>query len=237
MAPRRPGASVAVDVVALGLVEGDLHVLLAERAEPPYQGFWTLLGELKQPGTPLDIQARVLVEQPAAGNVRFLEQLKTFDRPEQREGSGAVIVPGRDPRGDVVSVAYLALLAPHAGGPQRLIGDQPASWHRVRNLPENVGFDHRTIIDYAVRRLRGKIRYSSIAFALLRDEFTLPELHRIYEQILGRTLHRANFQRDLLRADVVEPVGERQGSRGRPAHLYRFRHRSFGLLEEPEGFD
>lgn len=225
---------MAVDVAALGLIEGDLHVLMSRRSKPPYQGFWALPGALKQPGVALDVQARELIGCPAVGQIRFLEQLKTFDRPEQRDGSGAVSVPGRDPRGDVVSVAHLALVTPGVRGPQ---APDETSWHRARNLPEDVAFDHRAIIDYAVRRLRGKIRYSSIAFALLPDEFTLPELHRLYEQILGRTLHRGNFQRDVLRAGAVEPVGERHGSRGRPAHLYRFRNRSFGLLEEPEGFE
>ncbi len=233
MAIKRSPIAVAVDVAALALIEGDLHVLMRLRSEPPYQGFWTLPGKLKQPGVPLDVQARELIEHEAVGQIKFLEQLKTFDLPEQRDASGEITVPGRDPRGDVVSVAHLGVVTPRVL-PSR--GPDETSWHRVRNLPENVGFDHRAIIDYAVRRLRGKIRYTSIGFALLPDEFTLPELHRLYEQILGRTLHRGNFQRGVLRAGVVEAVGERQGGRGRPAHLYRFRNRSFGLLEQPQGF-
>src|SRR5258708_21651368 len=225
---------VAVDVATLCIPDGDFRVLMARRAATPYQGFWTLPGERKRPGVALDAEARELLERATAGHVRYIEQLKTFDRPEQRDAGGVISVPGRDPRGDVVSVAYLGLVEPVDLRPEA--AGEP-TWHPIRSLPEDIGFDHRTIIDYAVRRLRGKIRYSSVAFALLHEEFTLPDLHRLYEQILGRTLHRGNFQRDVLRSGVVEPIGERHGGRGRPAHVYRFRNRSFGLLEEPEGFE
>lgn len=226
--------SVALDVATLCLLDGDLRVLMARRPAPPYQDFWTLPGERKRPGVALDKQASELLATAIAGDLRHIEQLRTFDRPEQRDAAGVVSVPGRDPRGDVISVAYLVLVEARDLRPEA-VGD--FVWHPIRNLPADIGFDHRAIIDSAVRRLRGKIRYSSVAFALLPEEFTLPELHRLYEQILGRTLHRGNFQRDVLKSAVVEPIGERQGGRGRPANLYRFRNRSFGLLEEPEGFE
>jgi 8-oxo-dGTP diphosphatase len=225
---------VALDLVLLSPRAGDLHVLMELRTAAPYSGFWALPGRFRRAGTALDEQARELLEQVAAADgCSFLEQLKTFGRPERRDGRGTVVVPGRDPRGDVVSVAYLAL-APGGGGGAV---EYPLSWKPVRSLPEEVAFDHRAIIDAAVRRLRGKIRYSSIAFALMPEEFTLSELHRMYEQILGRSLHRANFQRDVVRSGVVELTGERNQGRGRPAHLYRFRDQAFGLLEEPEGFE
>lgn len=223
---------VALDLVVFSLAEGELSVLLKRRERPPYEGFWALPGESKRPGIGLDDQAcELLREITGIGEPGFVEQLKTFDRPEQRDAEGTVTVPGRDPRGDVVSVAYLALVP--AGRCQA----RP-QWRPTRSLPEQIAFDHRGMIDCAVRRLRGKIRYSSIAFALLPEEFTLPELHRVYEQILGRSLHRANFQRDVLRSGVVELTGERnRGRAGRPAHLYRFRNQRFGLLEEPEAFE
>jgi 8-oxo-dGTP diphosphatase len=226
---------VALDLVVLSLQDGELHVLMEHRAQAPYAGFWALPEEFKRPGRALDEQARDLLRRIAArGECSFLEQLKTFDRPEQRDAQGRVTVPGRDPRGDVISVAYLGLVPADRCLPAP---DAALAWKPVRALPEEVGFDHRAIIDAAVRRLRGKIRYSSVAFALLPEEFTLSQLHRVYEQILGRSLHRANFQRDVLRSNVVELTGERNQGRGRPAHLFRFRHRPFGLLEEPEGFE
>lgn len=223
---------VALDLVVLSLAAGELSVLVKRRERPPYEGFWALPGAMKRPGTGLDDQACELLRSAAGIAGRsFVEQLKTFDRPERRAADGTVTVPGRDPRGDVISVAYLALVP---AGRARAQGE----WRPVRSLPEEIAFDHRAMIDAAVRRLRGKIRYSSIAFALLPEKFSLPELHRVYEQILGRSLHRANFQRDVVRAGVVELTGERnRGRSGRPAHLYRFRNQPFGLLEEPEGFE
>ncbi len=112
-----------------------------------------------------------------------------------------VLVPGRDPRGDVISVAYIAVVPADRVRPE--FGGE-LGWQPIRRLPVEVAFDHREIIDYALRRLRSKLGYSSLGFELLPEEFTIPELQAMYEQVLGISLNRGNFWRRVLDAGVIE---------------------------------
>jgi 8-oxo-dGTP diphosphatase len=147
--------------------------------------------------------------------------------------SGDISTPGRDPRGEIISVAYMAVVG--ADQVRNEYGGD-LGWQAVRRLPGGVAFDHREILDYAVRRLQSKLGYSSLGFELLAEEFTLPELQHVYEAVLGVALNRGNFRRKVLEAGVVEDTGKTRPARGKPAHLYRFRRRTFGLFETPDGF-
>jgi 8-oxo-dGTP diphosphatase len=223
---------VAVDLVVFGLVEGELSVLMGGRPHAPYEGFWALPGEFRRPGQSVDELAREVLERTTGVERAWVEQLATFDRPVV-VGERGVVTPGRDPRGEVLSVAYMAVV-----GADRLGGDYGGDlgWRVVRRLPGRVAFDHREILDYAVRRLQSKLGYSSLGFELLAEEFTLPELQHVYEAVLGVALNRGNFRRKVLEAGVVEDTGRTRPARGKPAHLYRFRRRAFGLFETPDGF-
>jgi len=222
---------VSVDLAVFTLVGRELSVLLRERTASPYPGFWALPGELRSPGYSLDAQARALQATVTGIEGGWIEQLKTFHRPEQVDVHGRVIVPGRDPRGDVLSVAYIAIvpaaLAKEEGGQE---------WHPVRRLPVEMAFDHREIVDYAVRRLRSKVGYSSIGFQLLPDEFTISELQHVYEAVLGLSINRGNFWRRVVDRGVIEPTGKERSVRGKRAYLFRFTQQAFGLREEPDGF-
>jgi 8-oxo-dGTP diphosphatase len=224
---------VAVDLVVFSLVDGELCVLLGERPRPPYGGYAALPGALRDPGASVDDLARELLSRTTGVDRLWIEQLRTFDRPERRAEDGAVLVPGRDPRGDVLSVAYIAVVA--ADRVRAEFGGS-LSWRPVRRLPEALAFDHREIVDYAIRRLRSKLGYSSLGFEFLPEEFTIPELRRVYEQVLGVALNRGNFWRRVLDAGVIEEAGGTRPARGRPATLYRFTRRAFGLLEEPDEY-
>lgn len=224
---------VSVDLALFTLCGAELSVLLTRREEPPYPGFWALPGELSRPGLSVDTQARLLADRLTGVPDIWLEQLKTFDRPEQRGPDGAITVPGRDPRGNVLAVAYIAIVAGGQLGPE---AGPRVEWHPVRRLPAEVAFDHREVVDYAVRRLRSKIGYSSIGFQLLPEEFTISELQRVYEAVLGLSINRGNFWRKVVDRRVIEPTGKQRRVRGRPAYLFRFRHQPFGLQEEPDGF-
>jgi 8-oxo-dGTP diphosphatase len=224
---------VAVDLVVFGLVEGELSVLMGWRPHAPYKGFWALPGEFRHSGQPVDELAREVLERTTGVERAWMEQLATFDRPPVIGESGDVSTPGRDPRGEIVSVTYMAVV-----GADRVREDYGGDlgWQAVRRLPGRVAFDHREILDYAVRRLQSKLGYSSLGFELLAEEFTLPELQRVYEAVLGVALNRGNFRRKVLEAGVVEDTGKTRPARGKPAHLYRFRRRAFGLFETPDGF-
>jgi 8-oxo-dGTP diphosphatase len=141
----------------------------------------------------------------------YLEQLYTFGSPE------------RDPRTRVISVAYFALIRAEQ---QRIRVSDEASevkWFPINDLPQPLAFDHDNIMHYAIERLRSKLEYTTLAFQLLPEVFTLPELKQTYEQILGGgELDRGNFYRKIKEAGVLEAVGRQRESGGRPAALYRF---------------
>ncbi|MDP9378686.1 MAG: NUDIX hydrolase [Chloroflexota bacterium] len=224
---------VAIDLVVFSLAGGELCVLLGRRPRPPYPRFHALPGEFRKPGVSVDDHARDLLMRTTGLERAWVEQLRTFDRPERRDEDGALLVPGRDPRGDVVSVAYLAVVS--ADNVTTNFGGN-LGWQSVRRLPQEIAFDHREITDYAVRRLRSKLGYSSLGFELLPEELTIPELQAMYEQVLGISLNRGNFWRRVLDAGVIEETERTRPARGRPAKLYRFTGRAFGLFEAPDEY-
>ncbi|MFE4977658.1 NUDIX domain-containing protein [Kitasatospora sp. NPDC056651] len=237
--------AVTVDVVALTLREGSLHVLLVERGAPPHQGCWALPGGFLRAGEEgLDeAAARELAEETGlhgASEARLcrlhLEQLGTYGAPE------------RDPRMHVVSVAYLAF-APDLPDPQAGTDAAAAVWHPVSDLdlrphgrsraagapadthgggvggstgpgPLTLAFDHARILADGLDRVRAKFEYSPLATAFLPYDFTIPDLRAVYEAVWDEKLHPGNFHRKVLSVPgFVESTGtttERGGARGGP---------------------
>lgn len=216
---------VAVDVVPIGLREGALHVLLVRRPYPPFERSWALPGTFSRPDETLeDSPHRALRDKTGVRDVH-LEQLATYDQP------GRPGVPGRDPRGRVVSVAFLALLPPSA---LAMVRDDPdVALFDVGKVPTPMAFDHGRMLRDAIERLRAKARYAPMAFLLLPEEFTVPDLQEAYEALLGEELDERNFRRDLNNAGVIEATGgTRSDGPGRPATLYRYSRGSFAVDAE-----
>lgn len=204
---------VAVDVVPFTVREADLTVLLWRRPYPPFAGQWALPGTFSRQDETLDESPRRALADKAGVERAHLEQLATYDLPARGDA------PGRDPRGRVVSVAYLALLRP-ADVPDS--GDRAVAWWTLPDLPAPLAFDHARILADAVARLQAKTRYAGLALELLPEEFTLPEVQAVYEAVLGERLDVRNFRRDLHAAGVIEETGRtRAEGPGRPARLYR----------------
>lgn len=205
--------AVSVDVVifSLFMAEQDLRVLLVQRGAPPFEGMWALPGGFVQADESLAAAAaRELEEETGVASV-YMEQLFTFGDPV------------RDPRLRVITVAHFALVPYDAIKPRAGSDAQATSWFSVFALPP-LAFDHREIIDYALQRLRYKLEYTAVGFNLLPDEFTLSELQRAYEVILGEHLDKRNFRRKILSADILAETGRRtHDGEGRPAMLYRYR--------------
>jgi 8-oxo-dGTP diphosphatase len=203
--------SVTVDVVIFSLAGEDLKVLLIRRGGRPFAGMWAIPGGFIQMDESLeDAAARELEEETGVTNV-YMEQLYTFGDPH------------RDPRTRVITVAYFALV-PY-GSIQHRAGDDAAetAWFSVLKLPE-LAFDHTEILDYALTRLRYKLEYTSVGFELLPDVFTLSELQRAYEIILGESLDKRNFRRKILSAEILEETGKKKkDGEGRPAKLYQYK--------------
>ena len=214
-----PRPSLTVDCIIFGLDESDLlKVLLIQRGRPPFQHSWALPGGFVQMEEDLQSAAlRELEEETGLTNI-FIEQLYTFGRKD------------RDPRGRVVSVAYYALvnLVNH---PVKAASDaEGVKWFDIKALPE-LAFDHAEIVEKAIQRLRAKVRYQPIGFELLPREFTLSQLQKLYETILGiGKLNKRNFRTRILKMNVLKNVGRQKGVAHRPAKLYTFDQEKYNEL-------
>ncbi len=217
-----PRPALTVDCVIFGLDESlDLKVLLIQRAQTPFEGQWALPGGFVEMEETLEAAAlRELHEETGMEEV-FIEQLFTFGAPD------------RDPRGRVISVAYFALvnLQDH-----RVKADSDArhvAWFSLDSLPP-LAFDHADILRTAVARLRAKVRYQPIGFELLPDRFTLSQLQKLYETILGvdEPLNKRNFRTRILKMGVLREVGRQEGVPHRPARLYTFDKERYDALVE-----
>ena len=162
---------------------------------------------------------RELTEETGLAAAEFLEQLYTF---------GTL---GRDPRTRVISVAYYALLPELNLTPVAGTDAAAAQWWPIDALP-GLAFDHEVILAKALERLRAKLGYTSVTYALLAQEFTLTELQTIYEIILGREIDKRNFRKKMLAIDLLEGLDkQRRGGAHRPAQLFRFTKREPVFLD------
>lgn len=219
-----PRPALAVDCVVFGLRESSLVVLLIERGIEPFKGSWALPGGFVRVDETLDRAAERELSEEAGVRVTYLEQLRTF---------GDL---GRDPRERVVSVAYFALVNPAGHQLAASTDARRAAWFAVDALPE-LAFDHAQVLQEALERLRSKIRYRPIGFGLLPEAFTLTELQRAYEIILGRKLDKRNFRKRVLGLGFLRDTAEKlRNVRQRPAQLYSFDRDAYDRLAS-EGFD
>jgi 8-oxo-dGTP diphosphatase len=203
--------AVTVDVVIFTLQERELHVLLVKRKHWPFEGRWAIPGGFIKLDESLEQAARRELEEETGIHDIYLEQLYTFGNPR------------RDPRARVISVAYFALV--RADMQTLRVSDESTDvrWFPVRRLPGPLAFDHDHVLATALDRLRSKLEYTTLAFQLLPEVFSILELKHIYEQILGQVVDKGNFYRKIKDANILEDTGMRREGRGRPTTLYRFR--------------
>lgn len=202
-------AVLATDVVCFRIIDKQLSVLLGKISNvPSFVGKWGLIGGLILPTETAGESVERHLSQKAGIKNLYKEQLYTF--------SGI----DRDPRGRVVTVAYMAL---SGEDPQDLSQARiETKWLPVADLPR-LGYDHNEIVAYAVERLRSKISYTNIAQHLLPEEFTLSELQGVYEIVLGEGLDKRNFRKKILAGDLLTDTKRtRKIGIMRPAALYSF---------------
>jgi 8-oxo-dGTP diphosphatase len=209
-APDSTPVICTVDVVLLTLQDDALKVVLLKRSSEPFRGALALPGGYIHPQedqTAWDAAARVLKDK-AGIQSPYLEQLATY--------SGA----DRDPRGWSVSIVYCALV------PHELVPTDQADLVLlpVGQLPR-LPFDHQSIIDQAVARLRSKSQYSSLPVYLCGERMTLPQLQSVYETVLGEPINKVSFRRKMEELDMLRAVeGELEtGAAHRPAQVYELR--------------
>jgi 8-oxo-dGTP diphosphatase len=195
--------------VVLSVRAGRLECLLWRRGAAPFEGRWSLpcgpLGTGERLGTSA---SRHLATKVDITGIAHMEQLETRSD------------PARDPRERVLATAYLALVA--ADTDPRVPAD--TAWHPVDSLPD-CAFDHESIVGSARERLRAKLSYTNIGFALAPPAFTIAQLRDIYAASLGHPVSATNLQRILTRRQVIQPTAATArpaAAGGRPAALYSF---------------
>jgi ADP-ribose pyrophosphatase YjhB (NUDIX family) len=199
--------------------EKRLHCLLWRRAKPPFEGDWAL------PGGPLGPEellgsslSRHLATKVDLTDIAYLEQLETRSDVD------------RDPRERTIATAYVALVS----SPLNPSVPSDTTWFEVDDLP-STAFDHASIIQSARERLRAKLTYTNVGYALAPETFSIAELRSIYAACLGHDVSATNLQRVLQRRHIIEAtsvVATPSASGGRPAALYRFTERTL-LVTDP----
>lgn len=211
-----PPFAVTVDVVILTMVDGVLQVLLVRRGQAPFEGMWAVPGGFKLPAETLDEAAtRELVEETGVDAASLLTQF------------GAYGDPGRDPRMNVVTVGYLAVLR-DVGAVVAGSDAADAALHPIAEVLDGrveLAFDHPRIVRDAVERVRVELEVTGVATAFVGPTFTLAELRAVYEAVWGVRLDGANFRRSVVsEGEWVIPTGRRArpgAAGGKPAELFR----------------
>ncbi|SFE30485.1 NUDIX hydrolase [Blastococcus tunisiensis] len=216
--PDRPAYPHHALAAVLQVRTARVHVMLWRRANEPFAGTWALPGGPLLPDERLGTSiARQLASKVEVHQLAHLEQLETRSDPD------------RDPRGRTVATAYLGLVPSHL---DPLLPEDTA-WHPVDALPATA-FDHGSIVGSALARLRAKLSYTNVGFALAPPAFTIADLREIYVAAIGYDVTPTNLQRVLLRRGVLEATGELSApgrSGGRPAMLYRFASASLEVTD------
>ena len=204
----------SVDMSIFTIIDEALHVLLVKRGQYPAKGKWALPGgfiDLKRDKT-LDDTARRKLKEKTGVETPYLEQVETF-------GSAK-----RDPRGWSVTVAYFALISHESVCLEAIDKSSDlVHWVPVEEVVDSykLAFDHMNVLEKCRERLRGKVQYTSIPVNLLEETFTLTELQKTFEIVLGKDVEKKSFRRRMLDADILEETGEMKTGSNRPAKLYR----------------
>ncbi|MDN5205513.1 NUDIX domain-containing protein [Fulvivirgaceae bacterium BMA10] len=213
---------LTVDAVVFGYESiPKISVLLVKRKYDPFQGSWAIPGGFVEDGESLeDAVSRELKEETGV-EIGYLEQLYTFGNLD------------RDPRERIVSVAYFGLVRPDTYKISAASDAQEVSWFDINNLPK-LAFDHREILDTAIKRLRAKITYEPIGFELLDERFPFSDLENLYTTLLGREIDRRNFRKKIMGFGMLDELDQKVSKgAGRPANLFQFnKQRYFQLKEE-----
>jgi len=203
-----PKPSVTVDIILFTVKKNDLKVLLVKRDIEPFKDMWAIPGGFVRIHESLeDAAKRELLEETNVKDV-YLEQLYSFGDPK------------RDPRTRVITVAYFALVNSKKFKLKASTDVKDAKWFSMYDLPK-LAFDHQKIIEYALKRLRWKLEYTTVVFSLLPERFTLTQLQKIYEIIFHKELDKRNFRKKIKALGIVKETSEYQEDvTHRPAKLY-----------------
>ncbi|HEU0124840.1 NUDIX hydrolase [Flavobacterium sp.] len=216
--------AITIDCVIFGFDKGSLEVLLVQHGEGISKGKWGLPGGWIYKKESTDAAAhRLLNELTGLDNI-YLEQLKAFGDPD------------RFPLRRVITIGYYALVKREDYNIKAGFTASDAKWYKIDNIP-NLIYDHNEILDYSLKHLRNRVRQTPIGFNLLPEKFTLLQLMRLYEEILGIEMDKPNFRRKILHMKLLVALDEKQQDVShRAAQLYKFDPEIYEKLTE-KGFN
>jgi len=200
--------AVATDLVVFAFDGNALRLLIARRAKEPFAGHWALPGGFLEHDETLEACARRELREETGVELRRLDQLAAFS------------APGRDPRGDVVSVAFVALVRANQQAPAAGSDASDAAWHEVDALPK-LAFDHDQIVQAARQRLAQALYTTTAAFDLLPHSFTLAEAQTVFERVSGTPIDKRNFRGWVRKEGLLRETGGERRGHHRPAKLYQ----------------
>ncbi|WP_028787760.1 NUDIX hydrolase [Terrimonas ferruginea] len=223
------GIRVAVDAIVFGYSRQDgVSVLLVQRKYEPYKNSWALPGGFVLEKESLEEAVKRELSEETGIRVQYLEQLYSFGD------------PGRDPRQRIISIAYWGLVKTSQFAQLRASTDaQNAAWFNIKSLPP-LAFDHRTIVQTGIERLRSKIRYQPVGFELLDRKFPFAELEQLYTVLLDRPIDRRNFSKKIMALGILDETDEvaKSEGKGRPGKLFQFNKKRYqALLKEGISFE
>ncbi len=218
-----PVASLTVDCVIFGFDGKKMEILLIRRGSEPEAGKWALPGGFMEKEETLDDAATRVLSLLTGMNNIYMEQFHTF---------GSL---NRHPLGRVITVAYYALVDSTNYNLQPSWHASETQWFDISEIPK-LGFDHKEIVNTALKTLKKEIAIRPIGFELLPNKFTLTDLQNLYEVILGESLDRRNFRRKLKAMDILIELDEMRPGAHIGATLYKFNKKQYNSLVA-EGFD
>lgn len=215
---------IAIDCIIFGFDNEELKLLCIKRIFEPAINQWSLIGSFIKKNESLDDAAKRILYKLTGLKDVYLKQLHAH---------GDL---NRDPGARVISISYFALINIQEHNHQ-LVEEYGAEWISVSELPELV-FDHSTMVNMALKRLRKDARTKPLGFELLPEKFTLPRLHKLYEAIYQKKIDNRNFRKSILSFGVLEKLEEKEkGSSKKGAHLYRFNVEKYNqYIEEGSSF-
>lgn len=210
--------SVTVDVVVFTIKYNDLKILLIKRKIKPFKDMWAIPGGFVRIEEPLEKAARRELEEETGVKDLYLEQLYTFGDPK------------RDPRGRVITVSYFSLINSDQINLRASTDVSEAKWFPISKLP-SLAFDHRKILNYSLKRLRWKFEYTTVAFSMLSEKFTLGELQNLYEMVFKKKFDKRNFAKKILYLDLLKKEGIKRNVSHRPPMLYSLKANIGEIIE------
>jgi len=210
--------SVTVDTIIFTIENNRLKILLVKRNLNPYKGKWALPGGFVRIDEPLEDAAKRELEEETSVKDVYLEQLYSFGEPK------------RDPRGRVITVAYMALINSESIKLKASTDVSDAKWFSVSDLPV-LAFDHRKILEYALKRLRWKFEYTTVAFSLLPKKFTISQIQKVYEIVFGKKFDKRNFFKKILSLDILREEGINKDVPYRPPMVYSLKKDVGSIIE------